>query len=251
MMIMFKRRRMWPAAVAVVLLVLMGAGSALCGKIQAFTADNVVLGADGQVKSMGKLYFARDKMRSDMNMKAKGMQKSQLIMIYRRDKKELWGLNPDKKIFIQMPLDEKKWEQQAKGMVKSEKAKVLGKETVNGYRCVKKQVTRKIEVMGMKMTTTQIIWVSDKMDMPIRTRSKNGAITELRNIKEGKPPASLFEIPPGYKKVGDNMGALMMVMYGMDSGKMPSATKQPQGQGGMSLPFKLPKGLKLPFGGSN
>ncbi len=248
-MITTRRKRLWQRALAAALMVLMAAGGALAGKIQEFTADNVMIGPDGQVKSVSKLYFARDKVRSDMNMHAKRMGQGRLVMIYRRDKKQLWALAPDQKIYVQMPMDEREWEQKAKGMVKSENARVLGKETVNGYRCTKKQVTRKMEVMGMKMTDTQTIWVSDKIDVPIRTRSQNGAVTELRNIREGRPPAKVFEIPPGYKKVGDNMMALMMAMGGR---QMPAQGQSAgQGSSSMKLPFKLPKGMKLPFGSGN
>ncbi len=240
-MMVATQKTWWLAAMAVMFLVLTDAGGAFCAKVQEFTADNVVLGADGQIKSEGKVYFDRDKMRSDMNMGANNGGK--LVMIYRRDKQQLWALNPDKKIYVQMPLDKKKWEQKTKGM--SENAKILGKETVNGYRCTKKDVTSKVNIMGRQITTHRTVWISDKFDMPIRTRNQDGTVTELRNIKEGKPPARVFEIPPGYKKVGDNIMALMMAMNGE---QMPAAGKssERQGGGGMHMPFKLPKGMKMP-----
>lgn len=241
-----KRIRPWAmVVVTLVAFVLMGASGVLGAKIKEFTADNVTLDANGKVLSQGKMYMGGDKMRTDITM---GRTSKKMVMIYRRDKKELWALNPEKKIYVQMPLDDQKWEQEVKGMVKSENTKALGEETVNGYRCVKKEVTRKMEVMGMKMTTTQTIWVSDKLGMPIRTRTQDGTVTELRNIKMGKPAAKNFNIPAGYKKVGNDMGALFMSMHG---GQMPAAGQQSEGQGGMQLPFKLPKGMKLPFGSSN
>ncbi len=240
----FASKRVWQSGMVVIAAVLMCAAGAVGAVIDSFTADQVVMDAGGRVKFQGKIYMAPDRMRSDQPM---GRQKK-MVIIYRRDKKELWALDPAKKTYIQMPLDEEKWEQAAKGAVQSENAEVLGKETVNGYRCVKKQVTRQMEVMGMKMTTTQTIWVSDAFGIPIRTRSDDGTVTELRNIKKGKPPARLFEIPPGYKKVGNDMGALFMSMEGME---MPSGGQPDSGQGKMKLPFKLPKGMKLPFGGSN
>ncbi|HHD57352.1 MAG TPA: DUF4412 domain-containing protein [Desulfobulbaceae bacterium] len=234
-MSMKKQGRGWIMVLAVVFMMLIGAGGAMGGTIQAFTADNVMLGADGQIKSVSKLYFSHDKMRSDMGMRSQKMRMGKLTVIYRRDKQQLWMLNPEKKIYVQMPLDEKKWEQDAKGMIKSEKAKVLGTENVNGYRCTKKKVTRRMEMMGMNMTTTQTIWVSDKMDMPLRVRSHDGTVTELRNIKKGNPSAGVFEIPPGYKKVGDNMMALMMAT---DGKKLPAAEpSEDQKSGGMKLPF--------------
>jgi hypothetical protein len=35
--------------------------------------------------------------------------------------------------------------------------------------------------------------------MPVRTENQ-GVIQEMRNIKPGRPDASLFEIPSGYKR---------------------------------------------------
>ncbi len=236
--------RVWQQGLAVAVVVLMSAASAMGARVESFTADQVVMDSAGNITFQGKIYMAPDKMRSDQPMGRHG----KMVIIYRRDKKELWALDPGKKSYIQMPMDEKKWEQAAKSAIKSEKAKILGKETVNGYPCVKKQVTRQMEIMGMKMTRTQTIWVSDAFGIPIRTRSQDGTVTELRNIKKGKPPARLFEIPPGYKKVGNDMGALFMNMGGM---KMPPAGQQGGGKGEMKLPFKLPKGMKLPFGSSN
>ena len=49
-----------------------------------------------------------------------------------------------------------------------------------------------------------------KMDMPIRTKSQDGSMTELRNIKEGSPAGKYFELPKEYKKVSN-----MMELMGM------------------------------------
>jgi len=60
---------------------------------------------------------------------------------------------------------------------------------------------------------------------------------ELRDIKPGSQPADLFEIPAGYTKKD-------IPFFGM--GQMQNSRKN---QGKTSgLPFKLPKGLKMPFG---
>jgi outer membrane lipoprotein-sorting protein len=243
-MMVAKQKKWWQAALTAVLIALMCAGNTLAAEIKSFTADQVVLDSSGNIKSDGKLYMAPDRMCSEQSIGPGG----KMVIIYRRDKKELWALDPGKKTYVQMPLDDKKWEQAAKGAIQSEHAKVLKKETVNGYPCVKKEVTHQTEIMGMKMTTRQTIWVTDKFKIPIRTRSQNGTVTELRNIKKGTPPARVFEIPPGYKKIGDNMAALFMNMEGMH---MPSAGQHNGAQDEMKMPFKLPKGMKLPFGNSN
>jgi hypothetical protein len=53
---------------------------------------------------------------------------------------------------------------------------------------------------------------SDKFEMPLRSREKEGHITELRNINIKEPPAGLFQPMEGYRKV-DNPMAIM----GMDA----------------------------------
>ena len=237
---MLGKRRLWTMVLTVVLVVMAGSDAVLGAKVREFTADNVMLDAGGKVKSRGKVYMTADKMRAEHDMKEMG----KMVLIYRRDKNVLWALNSGKKIYVAMPMDIRKWEEDTKGMIKSENAQILGKETVNGYPCVKKRVTRTTEMMGMNMTITQTIWISDQIEMPIRTRNKRGQITELRNIKEGPPPAMVFEIPAGYKKVGDNMMALFMADK---RDTMPAANQHGGGSGGINQPFKLPNGIKNPF----
>ena len=50
------------------------------------------------------------------------------------------------------------------------------------------------------------MWVDTKLHCVVKTDGAAGSI-ELRNIKEGSQPASLFEIPAGYTKF--DMGAMM------------------------------------------
>ena len=103
-----KRIRPWAMVVAtLVVFVLVSASGVLGAKIKEFTADNVTLDSSGKVRSQGKIYMASDKMRAEHTM---GRDGTKMILIYRRDKKELWALNPAKKVYVQMPLDEEKWE---------------------------------------------------------------------------------------------------------------------------------------------
>ncbi len=205
----------WKLALAVMMFLLAGTGTGMAADFTEFSADTVELDASGKLADQGKIYQASDRMRVEQTV-GNG---SKLIMIYRRDKHELWGLNPEKKVYVQMPLDDKKWEQQAKGMVKSKDTRVLGKETVNGFSCKKEEITTNMEIMGRKHTSRQTVWVSEKLGVPIRTRHQSGRITELRNIKIGKPAAENFEIPAGYKNIGNNMTPLFMSMTDMTGGK--------------------------------
>lgn len=81
----------------------------------------------------------------------------------------------------------------------------LGTEAVNGRTTTKYRVTTKAgmdQAKSLSLETT--IWVDESLGMPIKseTVSPNGAsfMTELRDIRQ-EVAASLFEIPPDYKKV--------------------------------------------------
>jgi hypothetical protein len=167
-------------------------------------------------------------------------------MIFRRDKNLGWTLNPDKKLYMERPLNEKEMEQATKKFIDSRSEKVLGTEKVNGFKCTKKEVETTVEFMGYKQTVKTIVWVSKRLDMPIRTKTQDGSITELRNIKEGVPAAKYFEVPGDYKKAS-NMMELMGVDMSERGNESPAAADD-EDTSGSQFPFKLPKGIKLPFG---
>ena len=78
----------------------------------------------------------------------------------------------------------------------------VGSETVNGRSAVKFEGTNAKGEAGT-------VWMDPKLRFPIKWQGKNGG-GELRNIQETSQPASLFEIPAGYKKFDmANMGGMM------------------------------------------
>ncbi len=183
------------------------------GKITKFTADQVMIDAKGKVQHKGKIYATPDKMRMD-SMSPRG--EGSIVMIFRRDKNIGWTLNPDKKLFMERPLNEKEMEQATKKMIDSRNEKVLGTENVNGFKCTKKEVETTVEYMGFKRTVKTIVWMSKKLDMPIRTKSQDGSMMELRNIKKGSPASKYFEVPKEYKKVSNMMELMGMDMSGRE-----------------------------------
>ncbi len=113
---------------------------------------------------------------------------------------------------------------------------------MNGFKCTKKEVETTVSVIGIKRTVKNIVWISKKLDMPVRTKSQNGSITELKNLKKGTPPGKYFEIPKGYKKVSN-----MMELMGMDMSKhgaKPSKTASENKEFSPHIPFNLPKEIK-------
>lgn len=237
----FDLRKLGGVVLAVWLLSMAAPGFAQ--KVTDYTADQVTMGADGKPIKQGKVYFSGGKMRLDDVMPQSG---AKLVMIYRSDLKKNFMLNTDKKIYTERELDEKEMtgDIMSMGAVKSRKEKALGEEMVSGYPCSKKEIEAEIEVMGIKNTSRSVVWNSLKFDLPLRTRSDSGHVTELRNIQEEKPAAALFEVPAGYSKVAD-----MMELMGNErpkGGRPP--TSPPKGKEGSSaFPTELPPGMKLPL----
>ena len=159
-----------------------------------------------------------------------------MIMIFRKDLNIHWMLNPKDKKYFERPINEEEMKKALNQSV-SQHEEILGTETVNGFKCRKKSIETTVSFMGFKRKSHATIWVSNKLEMPIRTKSKDGDITELRNIKPGRQSARLFKIPDGYQKVSS-----IIALYG----NLPAGEKA-EGSDKESL-FKLPKGIKWPFG---
>jgi hypothetical protein len=221
----------------------LSAHALLEGKIKEYTADQVSIDPNGKVQHEGKIYVTPDKIRMD-GISPKG--EGSIVMIFRRDKNIGWTLNPEKKLYMERPLNEKEMEQATKKFIDSRNEKVLGTGNVNGFKCTKKEVETTVEYMGFKRTVKTIVWMSTKLDMPIRTKSQDGSMTELRKIKKGTPASEYFEIPTGYKKVAN-----MMELMGMDMSEnkeKSSKAADEDEKSGSQLPFELPKGIKGLFG---
>jgi hypothetical protein len=103
--------------------------------------------------------------------------------------------------------------------------------------------------MGFKRTNQSTIWVSDQFDMPLRTEGSDGFISEIREIKEGKPDSEVFEVPEGYRKAAN-----MMEMFDPPGQGGAEMRRSPHGgRHGAGMPEDLrkglPEGFKMPHGG--
>jgi hypothetical protein len=77
--------------------------------------------------------------------------------------------------------------------------KKIGEETVSGRTCEHWEITDK----NGKVFN---VWVDPKLHFPVKTGGNDGTLL-LTNIKEGRPDASLFQIPADFHKM--EMGPMM------------------------------------------
>jgi len=185
------------------------------GKVKNFSADQVVISPKGKVMSTTKLYGTQDAYRMDgMPVGGKGVSRDLTFLGFQKQNKQ-YIYNHKKKLYFESRLNEDDILRAAKAYKNPDSEQILGKEKVSGYMCVKKKVTSTMRVMGIKNTSTVILWQSDKFEFPLRTQDENGQIVEFRKIKTNKPSAKLFILPKGYKKVNS-----MMAVMGMDFATM-------------------------------
>lgn len=188
----------------------------LGGEIESFSADQVVIFSDGKVMSTTKLYITPNAYRMDgMPIGGQGVVTRNLTFLGFKKQNKQYVYNHDKKLFFESQLDEDDMLRELKSYENVDSKRIIGKEKVSGYKCVKKEVTTTMTMMGIKNTSTKILWQSDKFEFPLRTQQENGQIMELRNIDTGKPSKKLFRRPTGYKRVNN-----MMAVMGMDVAAM-------------------------------
>jgi outer membrane lipoprotein-sorting protein len=180
-----KRAFKYFAIIAILLAVLFSLLSS--GFAQEFSADYSVHEKKQNVSINGKIFIKGDKLRQETQME--GMKQ---IMIIRPDKNVIWMIMPKGNTYMEMShvADDKKTEPWTSE--RESKAKYMGKETVSGLSCKKYQYIEQGE--------TYYSWISEKFPFPVKTEYSQGLI-EYKNIKEGKVPNSLFEVPPGYSKM--------------------------------------------------
>jgi len=183
-------------------------------KIENFTADYVSIGPKGDITGTSKTFFTPNGIRIDGLIgpqNVRDMPKRDISLLCLKDKHKQYLINHDKKIYAVMDFGDQSMG--IKDFKQARMIKVLGEEGVSGYDCIKKLVSNTFKVMGMTMTHKSTIWVSDRFDMPLRTKSEKGNVMEFRNIDPGMPGKAHFRLPSGYKKV-DSVMTVMGINMG-------------------------------------
>ena len=160
-----------------------------------FSADQVVT-KDGKTTT-AKVYATPTAMRTEGVQDGK---KYITILLY--DRKVMWSLMPDEKMYFEMPIPAgAQVTAGMKEMMKGVQVKhePLGSEQVGGYHCDKSRMT----VTWQGVTGTTIEWAAKELNGFVVKKQdvESGEITEYKNIRLGPQDPSLFELPAGYKKM--------------------------------------------------
>jgi hypothetical protein len=170
-------------------------------------------GSDGSTAS-GTVYFGGAKVRTELS---KGGQ--DIVVLADPMAKSQYVLMPTQNVYMQMAIgqgpvnipitgssDPTNPCSAASGNTDCVKGPT---EAVNGHNAVRWDYT---SAEGVRTRA----WVSTTLRFPVKTEDDNGSSMEFSNIAPGPQAASLFSIPPGYKKM--DVGAMGAVGGGMARG---------------------------------
>ena len=193
------------------------------GHANAWQPPKVQYSADSHMETSqavmdGMVYYAPGKERREYVQDG-----DKTIMILRHDKKKMWMLMPEEKMYMETPMAKARIDDLSAYQIKQMR---VGPETVNGIKTTKYKVIM-IGSNGNKMGG--FFWVTKddivvKMDaIAVDKQGKERFKIDLKNLKVGTQDPALFEVPAGYSSGMPGLGSMM----GGGDAKEP---KQPQGK---------------------
>ncbi len=197
-----------PLMVVLATLLLAGATAAGDRPNVEYSADQVIEAGDIAMKS--KVYSTPTKERRETSQGGTSM-----TMITRHDKKVIWNLMPEDKMYMEMAMKASSDKTDLSGYQIEQTP--MGQETLNGQSMNKSKIIM-THSSGAKMGG--FMWMTKegiqaKIDViAVEKGSKDRFKMEQNNIKVGKQPADLFEIPEGFTKM-DMSGMGMDMLKGM------------------------------------
>ena len=187
---------------------------------QDFSADMVSTTKAGVFT--GKIFVAKEKTR---------METPQATTITRIDKNVVWILMPAQRMYMEQPLKPENVVATTDKMPGEIERKLVGKETVGGKRTDKYRIV--YTTADKKETVLQ--WIAADSGLPIKSAAVDGSWTiEYKNLKTGKQPDSLFEIPTGYQKF--SLGVPVMPETKAEEKTVEKEEKKPS-----KFPIRIPK----------
>lgn len=176
------------------------------GRVKNYSADMETTTAQGSFTS--KMLYKDGKMRIESNA-----QGHKSVNIIRPDRKVMWMLMVDSKIYMEMPLDMSKQDIQSK----LHDPNITTHKEFIANEVVDKHPAKKYHLMittDGKREKSGYIWeANDLENFPVKYESEDKKMTTVwKNIKTGGVTDSAFELPAGYKKMD------MPAMPGMGGG---------------------------------
>jgi hypothetical protein len=162
----------------------------VCGTVsmaQEFWADFVVQTVGEPLPVNGKIFVKKGLIRDEVMERGEKQ-----ITIVRPDKKVIWVINPEEKMYLEVTYQETDRKFDSWSAERESKAKYLGKEFVSALACKKYEVVED----GQRST----YWISEKLSFPIKIETKDSVML-YKNVMEGDVADDLFVPPADYEKM--------------------------------------------------
>lgn len=163
---------------------------------QDFSHVSVVKNADGTTAQFINVHLRDGK---KLRVEFLAADRSVLaISIYRKDKELTWGVEPDSKTYVQKKLDAGTWDRGLFSVFPEPGQTFIktGEATHLGFACdVLASELKKISTVNAVVRDMNVIMKSDML-----LKGKVVQVIETTEFRLEKPPATLFELPAGYKR---------------------------------------------------
>jgi len=166
-----------------------------------FSADMINTTKSGIFK--GKIFISNDRVRMDT---------PEGITITRMDRKVIWILMPKEKMYMEQPFDPSKAAATSEKIDGEIERKLIGQEMIDARLTSKYQVV--YNENGKRTTIFQ--WIAGDLKIPVKTAAGDNSWTmEYKNIKRGRQPETLFEIPAGYQEFSYQKPSMKNILKGL------------------------------------
>lgn len=163
-----------------------------------FSADMISKAKEGSFTA--KLYVSGDKSRIEM---------PQGTTISRMDKKVVWVLMPQQKMYIEQPIDVRLTASMQEKIDGEIERKAIGNEKINNMDTTKYLVT--FDSQGRQESIFQ--WINEATHIPVKTAAVDQSwSSEFNNIQSGALDQGLFEIPAGFQKMSFGLESMQGMM---------------------------------------
>lgn len=158
-----------------------------------------VMEAEGQ--RIEQQYYHQSALRNRADTEMKGQRSS---MIVRADRNVVWLVAPAQRMYMEMSLMDPQTRARLADIPDSDainEYRLVGSEDVNGVAAEKFHVSAR-DAKGTEVEG--YFWIEKKHRIPVKMDLSDGAkraVMELRDLKVGPQPATLFEPPSGYQRM--------------------------------------------------
>jgi len=185
-----------------------GADFKLMNPNVAYSATRVL---QAQGERIEQRYYQQSMGKNRADTEHEGQQSS---MIMRLDRNLIWMVMPQQRMYMELSLADPQARARTVDIPDDDRVnefEKVGREDVNGVKATKYRVAT-TDDKGRR--TEGYMWISDEHSILVKMELADGAqraTMELKDLKVGAQPDSLFEPPAGFQKMSlGGMGGMMM-----------------------------------------